>query len=149
MIDYVILWKTLASIQLPWLQHPQSDVHYLIIYAIDGYQSESVLRRHGVQRCLYILSRSLSIIFNQKCSHLSEMSITCCDCRNWLFYIPSITRIPYFSLISSDVSKMDGHGREKSSCVYAPTYGFSSPALTSSLSAGACVGSGQSLGSFP
>ena len=28
--------------------------------------------------------------------------------------------IPYFSLISSAVSKMLGHGREKSICVYAP-----------------------------
>lgn len=42
-------------------------------------------------------------------------------------------RMPYFSLISSDVSKIEGHGRLKSICVYVPTYGFNSPAFTSSL----------------
>ena len=55
-------------------------------------------------------------------------------------------RIPYFLLISSAVSNMLGQGREKSNCVYAPTYGFNSPAFTSSLSAGPCVGSGQTIG---
>ena len=42
-------------------------------------------------------------------------------------------RMPYFSLISSDVSKIEGHGRLKSICVYVPTYGINSPAFTSSL----------------
>lgn len=46
-------------------------------------------------------------------------------------------RIPYFSLISCEVSKIDGHGRLKSICVYAPTYGFNKPALTSLLFLGA------------
>ena len=55
---------------------------------------------------------------------------------------------PYFSLIPSDVSNMLGHGKEKSSCVYAPTYDLRSPVLTASLSAGACVGFGHMIG-FP
>lgn len=53
---------------------------------------------------------------------------------------------PYFSLTSSRVSKMDGHGRLQSMISAALRHGFFFPALTSSLSMGAWVGSGQTTG---
>ena len=53
---------------------------------------------------------------------------------------------PNFSAICSRVSKMDGHGRLQSMISAALRHAFFSPALTASLSAGACVGSGHTMG---
>ena len=54
----------------------------------------------------------------------------------------------YRSLISSLVSKMDGQGRLQSMISAALRHGFSLPLFTASLSRGAWVGSGHTMG-FP
>ena len=53
---------------------------------------------------------------------------------------------PYRARISSFVSKMEGQGRDQSMISAALRQGSSRPALTSGLSAGAWVRSGQRMG---
>ena len=53
---------------------------------------------------------------------------------------------PYFSRISALLSKMEGHGRLQSMISAALRQGFSLPLRTSSLSLGAWVRSGQTMG---
>ena len=54
--------------------------------------------------------------------------------------------MPYFSRISSRVSKMEGQGRLQSMISAALRQGSFFPVSTSGLSAGACVGSGHTMG---
>ena len=53
---------------------------------------------------------------------------------------------PYFSRMASRVSKMEGQGRLQSMTSAALLHGFFCPSSTSRLPAGACVGSGHTMG---
>ena len=69
--------------------------------------------------------------------------------RLMVFGFSGLTAIkPYFSLISSLLSKIDGQGSVQSMISAALRQGWSSPLLTAALSRGAWVGLGHTIG-FP
>lgn len=54
-VNYVIIWEPLTAIQLFRLQHPQTDVHNLVLCPVDCHQPETILRCDCGKRLFYVL----------------------------------------------------------------------------------------------